>query len=177
MHCRTCAGPVVEKAEICVQCGVRPQAGKKFCQGCGGETPNLGQEVCLHCGVRLGRSPGEASGDSAFAKGDLFYRLAGLAMVLSGAWNAIISFILFFSMIIVCVGVFWIIPGILALVYMGCGVALGMSGNKFRLAAFLPILGFGISLMNFNLISLILDLTALTLGIIGFVQNREEDPA
>jgi RNA polymerase subunit RPABC4/transcription elongation factor Spt4 len=52
MYCRNCGNEVNEKAEICVNCGVRPLAGRNFCQECGVETkPN--QEVCIKCGVRL----------------------------------------------------------------------------------------------------------------------------
>jgi uncharacterized membrane protein YvbJ len=52
MYCRNCGEEINEKAEICVHCGVRPLAERKFCQECGAETkPN--QELCTKCGVRL----------------------------------------------------------------------------------------------------------------------------
>jgi hypothetical protein len=175
MFCRTCASPVEDAAEICMACGVRPFAGKKFCQSCGVETPNAGQVICLACGVRLGRPASMGSSDPILQNGDLFYRLAGVLMIVSGLWNAIISLVLFFSLVIMCVGVFWIVPGILALVYAGFGIAMAATGNKVRFSAFLPILGFGISLMNLNFIGIMLDVGALVLGIIGFVQNRDEE--
>jgi RNA polymerase subunit RPABC4/transcription elongation factor Spt4 len=52
MYCRNCGKEVNEKAEICVNCGVRPLAEKKFCQECGVVT-NPNQELCIKCGVRL----------------------------------------------------------------------------------------------------------------------------
>jgi hypothetical protein len=52
VYCRSCGKKVAEKAEICVNCGVRPLAERNFCQECGAETkPN--QELCIKCGVRL----------------------------------------------------------------------------------------------------------------------------
>lgn len=52
MYCRNCGKKINDKAEICVNCGVRPLAEKNFCQECGVETkPN--QELCIKCGVRL----------------------------------------------------------------------------------------------------------------------------
>lgn len=52
MHCRNCGKEVLEKAEICPSCGVRPLAEKIYCQECGAETkPN--QEICVKCGMRL----------------------------------------------------------------------------------------------------------------------------
>lgn len=52
MYCRNCGKEVNEKAEICINCGVKPLAEKKFCQECGVET-NANQELCIKCGVRL----------------------------------------------------------------------------------------------------------------------------
>jgi RNA polymerase subunit RPABC4/transcription elongation factor Spt4 len=52
MHCRNCGKEVVEKAEICPSCGVRPLAEKNHCQECGVETKS-NQEICVKCGVRL----------------------------------------------------------------------------------------------------------------------------
>jgi RNA polymerase subunit RPABC4/transcription elongation factor Spt4 len=52
MFCRNCGKKINEKAEICVNCGVRPLAERKFCQECGAETKQ-NQELCVKCGVRL----------------------------------------------------------------------------------------------------------------------------
>jgi len=127
--------------------------------------------ICLSCGVGLGRS----ASNPAFETGDLFYRLAGGLMILSGLWNFILAVIFFISLIIACVGIFWLVPALLALIYMLLGIGLTATGNRYRLAAFLPVIGFGISLMNFNVIGLLLDASALALGVIGFIQNRQDE--
>ncbi|MBI3194275.1 MAG: zinc ribbon domain-containing protein [Ignavibacteriae bacterium] len=52
MYCRNCGKELNPKAEVCINCGVKPLVEKKFCQECGGET-SANQEVCIKCGVRL----------------------------------------------------------------------------------------------------------------------------
>ncbi len=53
MYCRNCGKEVAEKAEICVNCGVKPMAGTKYCHNCAAEV-NANAEICVKCGVRLG---------------------------------------------------------------------------------------------------------------------------
>jgi len=52
MFCRNCGKEVSDKAEICINCGVKPLNGNKYCQNCGSEV-NSNAELCLKCGVRL----------------------------------------------------------------------------------------------------------------------------
>lgn len=52
MYCRECGSVVNDKAEICVKCGCRPNAGHSYCQECGAPTKEK-QEVCIKCGCRL----------------------------------------------------------------------------------------------------------------------------
>lgn len=105
---------------------------------------------------------------------DIFYRITGGVMLLSGLWNAFMSFVWFLSFIWLCVGVFWIIPGLLSLCYVAAGVYLLATGKQTKVAAFAPGLGILISVMNLNLFGGMLDLVALVLGIVGFTQHRDE---
>lgn len=52
MYCRTCGNKLNENAEVCVNCGCNPLAGKSHCQNCGAKTIEQ-QELCTQCGVRL----------------------------------------------------------------------------------------------------------------------------
>lgn len=52
MYCRECGNEVNDKAEICINCGVRPLNGNNFCQACGAETRKE-QEFCIKCGAKL----------------------------------------------------------------------------------------------------------------------------
>jgi hypothetical protein len=105
---------------------------------------------------------------------DMAYRAAGGLMVLSGLWNMFMSAVWFLSLIWVCVGAFWLIPGLLSLAYAGLGVYLVATGRQLKLAAFGPLLGLAISLMNLNILGGSLDLLALVLGIVGFTQVPKE---
>lgn len=61
MYCRTCGNKLHENAEVCVNCGCNPLAGKSYCQNCGAKTIEQ-QELCTQCGVRLEfAAPGEAN--------------------------------------------------------------------------------------------------------------------
>lgn len=106
---------------------------------------------------------------------DILYRVTGGVMLLSGLWNALMSFLLFFSMIWVCIGVLWIIPGLLSLAYCGAGVYMLATGSSTRPAAFAPAAGLVISVMNFNIFGGMLDIVALVLGIVGFTQANQAD--
>lgn len=52
MYCRNCGKEVAEKAEICLNCGVKPFNGANFCQNCGANV-NPDAEICIKCGMRL----------------------------------------------------------------------------------------------------------------------------
>lgn len=102
---------------------------------------------------------------------DLFYRIEGGVMILSGLWNALLSFIWFFALVWVAVGCLWIIPGVLSLCYVGAGIYLLATGRQTRAVAFIPIGGIVVSMLNLNIIGGMLDLVALVLGIIGYSQS------
>ncbi len=173
MHCRTCANEVDGRAEICVKCGTKPSSGRKHCPACGTETPNPNQEICLACGVRVKAAP--AADTSVVA--DLLYRGSGAVMVMSGLWNVVFAFLMFITMIWVCIGAWWIIPGMIALVQIGFGGFLIASGKNAKPFAFAPLVGFAASAMNLNMLGMMMDLVALVLGIIGFVLNNNNAAA
>lgn len=52
MYCRTCGKKLMDNAEVCIDCGCNPLAGKSYCQNCGAKTIEQ-QELCTQCGVRL----------------------------------------------------------------------------------------------------------------------------
>lgn len=109
--------------------------------------------------------------------GDVLYRVSGATMVLSGLFNGFLSFVWFFSLIWVCVGVFWLIPMALAACNIGVGILMLVTGRQFKMAAFAPFMGLIASVCNMNLFGSSLDLVAIGLGIGGFVssQNSLED--
>ena len=110
--------------------------------------------------------------------GDVLYRVSGGAMVLSGLFNGILSFIWFLSLVWVCVGVLWLVPLVLAAANVGVGIMMLVTGKQYRLTAFAPFFGLIASICNFNMFGGMLDLVAVGLGIGGFVtaqQNALED--
>lgn len=106
---------------------------------------------------------------------DILYRVTGGVMLLSGLWNAFMSFVWFISMIWVCIGVLWIIPGLMSLAYCGVGIYMLATGQQTRPAAFAPAAGLVISVLNFNIFGGMMDLVALVLGIVGFTQANQAD--
>ena len=52
VYCRTCGHQLNDNADVCMNCGCRPQKGRKYCQNCGAETSEA-QDVCIKCGVKL----------------------------------------------------------------------------------------------------------------------------
>lgn len=170
MYCRTCATQVPAGTTVCTGCGVRPLAGRQYCPNCGQGTPNPNQEICLACGVRIRSTPATTMQTS-----DVLYRVSGALMLMSGLWNMFMSFIWFISLIWVCVGVFWIIPGALALVYTGAGIAAIATGNKAKPIAFVPAIGLVVSMLNLNFVGMMLDVFALVLGIVGYSQAASEE--
>lgn len=101
--------------------------------------------------------------------GDVLYRVSGGVMVLSGLWNALMSGLLFLSLIMFCVGIFWLIPLLLSFCNIGIGIAMIVLGRKVPPFAFAPFLGMIASLCNMNFLGITLDLVAVGLGIGGFV--------
>ncbi len=101
---------------------------------------------------------------------DIFYRVAGALMLLSSLWNMVMSAIWFFSLIWVCVGVFWLVPGLLAVVYAGVGIYMLATGAQVKPIAFAPAIGLLISLMNFNFLGMAIDVVALIMGVVGYTQ-------
>ena len=52
MFCRNCGNEMIDKAVICVKCGVGVGNGGNFCPNCGAKT-NPEADVCLTCGISL----------------------------------------------------------------------------------------------------------------------------
>lgn len=52
MYCRTCGKELNNNADVCMNCGCKPQKGRKYCQNCGSETTE-NQDVCVKCGIKL----------------------------------------------------------------------------------------------------------------------------
>lgn len=108
--------------------------------------------------------------------GDVLYRVSGGMMVLSGLWNALMSGLLFLSLIMFCVGIFWLIPLLLSLCNIGIGIAMIVLGRKVPPFAFAPMLGVIASICNMNFFGITLDILAVAFGIGGFVaaSNQRE---
>jgi len=106
---------------------------------------------------------------------DILTRISGLVMVLAALWNGVFAFLLFISMIWVCVGAWWLIPMVLAVIEFCLGVAMMALGDKVRPLAFSPFLGLVVSLCNLNFMALFMDLVAIGLGVGGFVTYEEID--
>lgn len=107
--------------------------------------------------------------------GDVLYRVSGGAMVLSGLFNGLMSLVWVLSFIWVCIGVLWLIPLALAVCNVIVGVLMLATGRQFKLAAFAPVMGLISSVCNFNIMGGVLDVTALGLGIGGFVAGNQAD--
>ena len=52
MYCRTCGKEIGDNAEICINCGAKPNQGNKFCVTCGNEVGPKA-EYCIKCGTKL----------------------------------------------------------------------------------------------------------------------------
>ena len=104
---------------------------------------------------------------------DLMYRLSGGFTLLSGLYNALISFILFLTLIWICVGVWFLIPMMLSVVQITAGIVMLVMGRKQKELGFLPALGMLTSMLNFNITALFFDMAALVLGIVGYTQAQQ----
>jgi hypothetical protein len=78
MFCRNCGKELVGSPEICLGCGARPLAGRKYCQECSAETDVMAV-VCTKCGMRLAGGGSEGAVKSRLA--------AGLLGVFLGGWG------------------------------------------------------------------------------------------
>jgi hypothetical protein len=106
---------------------------------------------------------------------DLLARIGGLMMVGSSLWNGLMSFIWFFSLIWVCVGMLWLIPMVLAIVVFGMGVAtMALGHQKWAVAG--PVISLIVSICNFNIFCIMLDLVSLGL-IAGSLFQRQQEEA
>ena len=101
--------------------------------------------------------------------GDVLYRVSGGAMVVSGLFNLLIAGVYILSLIWVCVGIYWLLPGALALVQVLVGIGMIATGKSIKPMAFAPALGFLTSALNLNFFNFFFDLVAIGLGIAGFV--------
>ena len=104
---------------------------------------------------------------------DLLYRMSGGFTLMSGLYNALISFILFLTLIWICVGVWFLIPMVLSMVQITAGILMLVMGRKQKELAFLPALGMLTSMFNFNITALFFDVAALVLGIVGYTQAQQ----
>ncbi len=100
---------------------------------------------------------------------DVLTRVSGGVMMLAAIWNGIFSFLMFITMIWVCVGAWWLVPMVLAVVEFFCGLAMVVLGHNVRPLAFSPFLGLIVSLCNLNIMALFMDFVAIGLGVGGFV--------
>ncbi len=126
--------------------------------------------MCVSCGVGLRPASG-GTVDTA----DILFRIAGGCMLLSGGLNVVVSFFWVLGLIWICVGAFWLIPMLVAILYAVAGIVLAATGKKFRILAFAPIFGMMVSAVDFSIMSGMLDVVALILGIIGFSMARPEE--
>ncbi len=170
MFCRTCGTGVESATAACPGCGVWPRRGKAHCPSCGKGTPNPDQVICVSCGVGLRPASG-----STLDMADVLLRIAGVCMLFSGGLNTLMSFVWVISLIWVCIGAFWLIPLLVAVMYAGVGMVLAATGKRYRILAFAPIFGLMVSVVDFSIMSGMFDLVALVLGIIAFTQARPEE--
>jgi len=106
---------------------------------------------------------------------DILTRISGLVMLLSALWNGVYAFLLFISLIWVCVGAWWLVPMVLAVVQFCLGIGMMAMGHNVRPLAFSPFLGLLVSLCNLNFMAMFMDLVAIGLGIGGYVTYEVED--
>ena len=107
---------------------------------------------------------------------DVLARVAGLLMVVSGLWNGFMSLLYILLMVWVCVGIFWLVPLLLAIAGFAFGVAaLALGHQKWLLAG--PLLCLVASVFNFNFIGVMLDVCSLGLMIASFTTRNQEDAA
>jgi hypothetical protein len=107
---------------------------------------------------------------------DVLARVAGLLIMVSGLWNAFMSMILMGSLLVICIGVFWLVPMLLAVAGFAFGVAaLALGHQKWLLAG--PLLCLVASVFNFNIIGVVLDVCSLGLMIASFTTRNQEDAA
>lgn len=170
MYCRTCGTGVESPNAACPGCGVWPRRGKAYCPSCGKVTPNPDQIMCVSCGCSLRDTSGTPT-DTA----DVLFRVAGVCMLLSGLMNVLWALMLTLGLILMCVGVFWLIPMLVAVMYAGVGIVLAATGKQYRILVFTPVLGLMVSAVNFNVMGGMLDMVALVLGIIAFTQSRPDE--
>lgn len=105
MFCRNCGKEVDPKAEVCLNCGVKPLKEKKFCNNCGAET-TANQDICVKCGIKLGSAGSSNSGEKSklvagllaiflgwagIHKFYLGYKSPGLIMLLVSIFGGIIT--------------------------------------------------------------------------------------
>lgn len=110
------------------------------------------------------------------ATSDILSRIAAVLMLLSAAWNSLISMMWILALIWVLVGFIWFIPLILALVEIALAITFLVLGhNKGAIAG--PIIGIIVSMCNFNFFALMIDAFALMLVIGGYVSRAQEERA
>ena len=101
----------------------------------------------------------------------ILYRITGALLILTSLVNILFSALWVLSLIWVLVGVIRLIPLLVSIIELRIGVAMVMHGDRHRFTALAPILSPLSSVMNFNLLGLLLDILAILTGGIGFLLN------
>lgn len=105
---------------------------------------------------------------------DLLARLGGMLMLASACWNVAWSVGWIFALIWFLVGALWLVPLVLAVVQVGLALASLVFGNH-RAVVLGPLLGLFVSLCNFNLPAMMLELLNLGLMVGSSVARAAED--
>ena len=105
---------------------------------------------------------------------DILTRASGGVMMLAAIWNGIFAFFMFAATILMCVGVWWLVPFCMAFIEFFVGLAMVIMGHKVRPIAFSPFFGLIVSLANLNFMGLFMDMVAIGLGVGGFVTYDAE---
>ena len=104
----------------------------------------------------------------------ILYRITGVLLILTSLVNIVFSALWVLSLIWILVGAIWLIPLLVSIVELRIGVAMVMRGDRHRFTALAPILSPLSSVMNFNLLGLLLDMLAILTGGIGFLLSATE---
>ncbi len=88
------------------------------------------------------------------------YKTAGIFMLISGIMTTLASIGFFLSLLLFCVGVFWILPLVVGILEIVIGAAV-MGGTPKANAKTISILGIVAALLCGNLIGLVLEILAM----------------
>lgn len=87
------------------------------------------------------------------------YKTAGIFMTIAGALNAMMSMVWIFALIWVCIGVFWVVPLVLAVAELIVGIMV-LQGKPMPAAKIVSILGIVTGVLCFNPLPIILEILA-----------------